>query len=139
MRTNSLPMNPAPPVTRSRISDVLNAPIESDSRVVIGDPALIRMKRVVGLGDVVVQYDVAQVQRLVAVSHEGWNGDHPRRVLAEDDNLDRSRGRRLLTQVDQDHASVALNDIPVVPLLLVPVEGLDQLRRIAAAGIGEAA
>src|SRR4029077_10394190 len=69
---------------------------------------------------------------------QGRDGNHSRRVLTEDDRLDPSRGRRIVAKIDEHHARVALDDVPVIPLLLVPVEGFDQLRRVAAAGIGEA-
>ena len=65
--------------------------------------------------------------------------DHAWRVLAEHEGLDVARRRRVAAQVDEHDARVAGDDVPVVPLPLVPVKRLDQLRRIAAARVAEAA
>src|ERR1017187_10884836 len=139
MRTNSLPMKPAPPVTSSRISDVLDAPAEPEARIVIGYPSLVGIRRVVRLGHVVVEDDVAEVEHLVAVSDEGGDGHHLGRVLAEDHGLDATRRGRALAEGHEDHAGVALHDVPIVPLAPVPMEGLDQLRRVSPARVSEAA
>src|ERR1700686_3543296 len=138
MRTNSLPMKPAPPVTNRRTSDVLDRPVETDAWIVPGDPALVGISAAVRLGDVVVEDHVAVRNALVPVCNQRWDGHHPRRVLTEHHRLDPSGGRRIVAQVDKHDPRVALDDVPVVPLALVPVEGFDQLGRVAAAGVGEA-
>src|SRR5450631_2173701 len=144
--TNSLPMNPAPPGTSSLMrlspgacaSDVLDAPVEADARIIPRDPALVRVGGVVGLGHVVHEMHVVQAETLVPVSDKRRNGHNTRAVLAEDQGLDRAGGGGGGMKVYQHHAGVADDDVPVVPLLLVPVECLDQLRWVAAACIHEA-
>src|ERR1700694_3880533 len=96
MRTNSLPMKPAPPVMSRRISGVLDAPVETDPGIVVGDPAFVGTGGIVRLGDVVAEDHVAQVERLVSVSHVRGDGHHATGVLTEDETLDPSTGRRLL-------------------------------------------
>src|SRR5580658_4142814 len=131
-------MKPAPPVTSRRTSDVLDGPVEADTRIVPGDAALVWILSVVWLRDVVVEDHVTLRDTLVAVRDEWWYGHHARRVLAEHHGLDATRGGRLVAQVDEDNACIALHDVPVVPLPLVPVERLDQLGRVAATGVREA-
>src|SRR5665213_986839 len=139
MRTNSLPMKPAPPVTSRRTSDVLDGPVEADARIVPRDTTLVRIRWVVRLGDVIVEDHVAERHALIPVRHQRRNRDHPWRVLADHHRLDAARSRGVMAKVDQHDARVTLDDVPVVPLSLVPVERLDQLRRVAAARVGKTA
>src|SRR5580658_7074438 len=125
IRTNSLPMNPAPPVTSRRTSDVLDGPVESDTGIVPGDATFVWILDAVWLGHVVVENHVAHGQALVAVRDQRRYRHHLRRVLAEHQRLDASRGRGIVAKIDEHDARIALHNVPVIPLPLVPVERLD--------------
>src|SRR5665213_1041176 len=145
-RTNSLPMKPAPPATRSLIglhrqgaSDVLDPPIEADARIVPRNASLIGNGGGIRRGDVVHQVHIRETQALIPMSDKRRDRNHSWTVLAENECLNGARGGGVRSQVHQHHAGVADHDIPVVPLLPVPVKGLDQLWRVAASRIDEAA
>jgi hypothetical protein len=116
-------------------SDVLDAPVETDAWVIPRDAPFVRSSGIVWRGDVVVEDDVLHVQRLIPMGDARWDGHHARSMLAEDECLHLARCRRSLAKVDEDDTRVSLDDVPIVPLRGVPVEGLDQLRGIAAAGV----
>src|ERR1041385_5251068 len=120
------PMNPAPPVTRTR-SPILAAPVVRDRRIVRRHAVLVRIPVVVVVRRHVHEVRGLDADPLHAVEDERWDHEQHGIPLAEEELVDLALRGAVLARVVEHDLRHPLHDHEVIRLLLVVVPALHHL------------